>query len=156
MGLINSDPLNVLVIFLKKGLVRKGVEWLCHQLFFPISIILPAPTSALQQPSSSAPCPRTAPEHHSPRSSPLTVVYRKFSQAEVAAPMLTMLSFFLSIRSCAPLQTPAVPHLQQLSGQERLCRCVFARHQTLQDLLHHHGSCQTRWSAATEKPVGFF
>lgn len=102
MGLINSDPLNVLVIFLKKGLVRKGVEWLCHQLFFPISIILPALTSVLQQPSPSAPCPRTAPEHHSPRSSPLTVVYGKFSQAEVAAPMLTMLSFFLSIHSCVP------------------------------------------------------
>lgn len=61
MGHIDSPSSNMLVIFLNKGLVRKGVEWLHHQLFFPISILLATPTPVLQPPSSSAPRPHTVP-----------------------------------------------------------------------------------------------
>lgn len=96
MGHINSSPSNTLITFLNTYLVRKGLGWLHHQLFLPISISFPAPTSP-PSPSPSSPWPHKSPEHHSPHPSPLSFAHRRFSKAEATAPTIPMLFFRLSL-----------------------------------------------------------
>lgn len=103
MGHINSSPPNVLVIFLNKGLVRKGVGWLRHQLFsFPSASSCQLPLQFSNRPPLLLRVPIQPPEHHPPHSSPLSFAYRKFSEAEVASPALTTLSFCLFARCRVP------------------------------------------------------
>lgn len=140
MGRTNSSASDMLVIFLNKGLVRKGVGDFTMSFSFPSVSSCQLP---LQFPSHSPLLLHVLlqfPEHHSPHSLPVfcvrvnTAKQRLLPHADCAlllSPLTLLCLFYRHL---------LFPNFSIFLDQERLCRCVFAQLQPLQGLIHCESS----------------